>query len=218
MPTNTRKRPSSTRSATARKSRSSRARNGASRGRDVIALIKSDHASVNQLFRRFNGLSDRATKSRRNVADRLINDLSVHAVVEEQVLYPTARAWLPDGEELVREALDEHQGMKEDLAALEKCRPDSEEFDARMARIEHEVRHHVKEEESAGGILGQLRKHVSRNQLLEMAKLTRQAKQAAPTRPHPKAPNTPPANAIVGAVAAMIDKVRDGFTGRAPRS
>jgi len=181
-------------------------------------LIKRDHASVNQLFRRFNGLSVRAAKSRRNLADRVIKDLSVHAVVEEQVLYPTARAWLPGGEELVREALDEHQGMKEDLAALQKYLPDSEEFDARMARIEQEVRHHVKEEESAGGILGQLRQHVSRNQLLEMAKLTRQAKQAAPTRPHPKAPNTPPTNAIVAAVAAMIDKVRDGLTGRASRS
>jgi hypothetical protein len=181
-------------------------------------LIKRDHASVNQLFRRFNGLSVRAVKSRRNVADRLIKDLSVHAAVEEQVLYPTARAWLPGGEELVSEALDEHQGMKEDLAVLEKCPSDSEEFDALMARLEQEVRYHVKEEESAGGILGQLRKRVSRNQLLEMAKLTRQAKQAAPTRPHPKAPNTPPANAIVGAVAAMIDKMRDGLAGRSLRS
>ena len=152
------------------------------------------------------------------MADRVIKDLSVHDAFEEQVLYPTARAWLPDGEELVTEALDEHQGMKEDLALLEKCLPDSEKFDALMMRIEQEVRHHVKEEESAGGILGQLRKHVSRNQLLEMAKLTRQAKQAAPTRPHPKAPNTPPANAIVGAVAALIDKMRNGLAGRALRS
>jgi hemerythrin-like domain-containing protein len=164
------------------------------------------------------GFSARATKSRRNVADRIIKDLSVHAAVEEQVLYPTARAWVPKGEALVREALDEHQEMKEDLAALEKCPPDSKDFDALMARIELEVRRHIKEEESANGILGQLRKHVSRNQLLEMAKLTRQAKKAAPTRPHPNAPNTPPANTIVGAVAAMIDKVRDGLTGRTSRS
>ena len=217
MPTKTAKRSTATKKSKARQG-STPKRNGAGRGRDVIALIKRDHASVNQLFSRFNSLSGRAAKSRRNVADRVIKDLSVHAAVEEQVLYPTARAWLPDGEELVTEALDEHQGMKEDLAVLEKCSPDSQKFDALMARIEQEVRHHVKEEESARGILGQLRKHLSRNQLLEMAKLTRQAKQAAPTRPHPKAPNTPPANAIVGAVTAMIDKMRDGLTGRASRS
>lgn len=218
MATKTARRTSPPRKGTARKARAKPGRNSASRGRDVIALIKSDHASVNELFRRFNSVSVRATKSRRNVADRLVKDLSVHAAVEEQVLYPTARAWLPDGEKLVSEALDEHQGMKEDLAALEKCPPDSPDFDVLMARIRKEVRHHVKEEESAGGILGQLRKHVSRNQLLEMAKLTRQAKQAAPTRPHPKAPNTPPANALVGAVAAMIDKMRDGLTGRSSPS
>jgi hypothetical protein len=137
MATKTRKQSSSNRSGTAGKSRASRARDGASRGRDVIALIKGDHASINRLFRRFNGLSVRATKSRRNVADRLIKDLSVRAVVEEQVLYPTARAWLPEG--------------RADTSACE-------------------------------------------------------------------APNTPPANAIVGAVAAMIDKVRDGLRGRASGS
>ena len=218
MPTKTVKGSTATQKGKARQARSKPKPSRAARGRDVIALIKRDHESVNQLFRRFNSLTVRAAKSRRNVADRIIKDLSVHAAVEEQVLYPTARAWLPDGEQLVGEALDEHQGMKEDLAVLEKCPPDSEEFDALMARIEQEVRHHVKDEESAGGILGELRKHISRNQLLEMAKLTRQAKQAAPTRPHPKAPNTPPANAIVGAVAAMIDKMKDGLTGRPLRS
>jgi hypothetical protein len=83
-----------------------------------------------------------------------------------------------------------------------------------MAEIEQEVRHHVKEEEGPGGILDQLRKHAPREQLLRMAKLTRQAKQAAPTRPHPNAPDTPPGNIVVGAVTGMIDKARDKLARR----
>jgi hypothetical protein len=49
---------------------------------------------------------------------------------------------------------------------------------------------------------------------MKMAQLTRAAKKAAPTRPHPKAPATPPGNIVVGATAAMVDKVRDAVTRR----
>jgi hemerythrin superfamily protein len=184
-------------------------RSGSNRQRDVIALVKADHATVNQLFRRYQALGDRAFRSKRAVADRVIKELSIHAAVEEQVLYPNVRAVLPNGERLVKEAIKEHQSLKEALAALEKGRPESADFDDLMTEIRDEVRHHVKEEENANGILGQLRKRASRDELLQMAKLTRAAKKAAPTRPHPKAPTTPPANLVVGAATAMVDKVRD---------
>jgi len=184
-------------------------RRGSTRQRDVIALIKADHATVNKLFRRYQTLGDRALRSKRGVADRVIKELSVHAAVEEQVLYPNARAALPNGERLVKEALKEHQSLKEALATLDKTPPDSDEFDDLMTEIRDEVRHHVKEEESPNGILSQLRKHASRDELVRMASVTRAAKKAAPTRPHPKAPATPPANLVVGAAAGMVDKVRD---------
>src|SRR5436190_1600598 len=37
--------------------------------RDVIALIKADHAAVSQLFRRYQTLGDRAVRTKRAVAD-----------------------------------------------------------------------------------------------------------------------------------------------------
>ncbi|MFL6242881.1 MAG: hemerythrin domain-containing protein [Acidimicrobiia bacterium] len=177
-------------------------------------MIKADHDTVEGLFRRYKGLSSGAVKSRRNVADRVIKELSVHAAVEEDVLYPVARKTVPKGDELVTEALDEHRSMKKTLAALQKCPAGDQAFDDLMADVEQDVRHHVKEEEGPGGILSELRKHAPREQLLRMAKLTRQAKQAAPTRPHPNAPDTPPANIIAGAVTGMIDKARDKLARR----
>ena len=201
-----RSRPSSARTS---KRAPARRRKGATRPRDVIALIKADHDTVKNLFRRYKGLGARSIKSRRNVADRVIKELSVHAAAEEDVLYPVARTTVPGGDELVQEALVEHRSLKKTLAALDKCSPDDPAFDDLMADTEMEVRHHVKEEEGPRGILSQLRKHAPREQLLRMAKLTRQAKQAAPTRPHPKAPDTPPANVVVGTVTGMIDKARD---------
>jgi hemerythrin superfamily protein len=209
--TTKRSRPSSARAS---KRAPARRRSSPRRSRDVITLIKADHETVERLFRRYKALSSRAVKSRRKVADRVIKELSVHAAVEEDVLYPVARTTLPRGDELVMESLAEHRSLKQALATLEKCSPEGPEFDDLMAAIETEVRQHVKEEEGPGGMLSQLRKHASREQLLRMAELTRQAKQAAPTHPHPNAPDTPPANVAVGAVTGVIDKARDKLAGR----
>jgi hemerythrin superfamily protein len=200
---------SRTRTARPSKRSPARGRKSATRPRDVIAVIKADHDTVKGLFRRYKGLSPGAVKSRRNVADRVIKELSVHAASEENVLYPVARSTVPNGDELVTEALGEHRSMKNALAALQQCPAGDQAFDDLMADVEKDVRHHVKEEEGPGGILRELRKHAPREQLLRMAKLTRQAKQAAPTHPHPNAPDTPPGNIVVGVVTGMIDKARD---------
>jgi hemerythrin superfamily protein len=214
MPTTAKKKSSTRRARKATPARSRPTQTQAGRKRDVIALIKADHAAVNQLFQRYQSLGERAFKSRRQIADRVIKELSIHAAVEEEILYPNARAALPDGDRLVKEAIAEHQSLKEALAALDKCPPEDDKFDALMRKIRDEVRHHVKEEEAREGILGQLRKHASRDELMEMANMTRAAKKAAPTRPHPKAPSTPPGNIIIGAAAAIVDKARDTLTGR----
>jgi len=184
-----------------------------SRPLDVVALIRADHAAVNRLFKRYGDLGPRALKSRREVAERVIRELSVHAAIEEQILYPKVRTAVPNGERLVREALDEHESVKKALVELERCGPESEAFDALMARVREEVRHHVKEEEAADGILGRLRKHTPSAELREMATLMRAAKRSAPTRPHPNAPSTPPGNIFIGAAAAIIDKARDTLSG-----
>jgi hemerythrin superfamily protein len=205
----------SSRSRSANRGTTSRpAQRTSSRKRDVIALIKADHATVNELFRRYQGLGARAFKSRRRVAERVIKELSMHAAVEEQILYPNARAALPNGKTLVKEAIAEHQTMKKALAELDKCPPESERFDELMREIRDEVRHHVKEEEAADGILGQLRKRVSREDLQRLATMTTAAKKTTPTRPHPKAPATPPGNMIIGTAAAIVDKARDKVGGR----
>jgi hypothetical protein len=42
----------------------------------------------------------------------------------------------------------------------------------------------------------------------------RRAKAMAPTRPHPAAPNTPPANKLLAPGAGLVDRARDFVTGR----
>jgi hemerythrin-like domain-containing protein len=48
--------------------------------------------------------------------------LTVHASIEEQVLYPVMREHLSGGEEVVQEAMVEHGGAKKALATMSSQR------------------------------------------------------------------------------------------------
>ena len=198
--------------------RTSRPRRTASPSRqstnDAVALIKADHAAVNDLFKRYRAAGKTAYKTKRSIADRVVRELSIHAAVEEQVMYPAVRQFVPKGEALVAEALSEHQQLKETLVVLDKLSAEDERFDRTMRAVIDETRHHVREEESTDGMLARLRKSVDPDDLVTMGKTLRLAKKAAPTRPHPNTPSTPPGNIVVGAAAALIDKARDAVRSR----
>jgi hemerythrin superfamily protein len=188
------------------------ARRRASNSLDALALIKRDHSTVKDLFRRYKGLGDGALKSKKSTMERIVKELSVHAAVEEQVFYPTVKREVPGSKRLVDHGMDEHQELKENLVRLQRMRPDGPEFDATMRQVIADVTDHVKEEEN--DLFPKVRKAMSKQELLDMAALMRTARKAAPTRPHPHAPATPPGNIIVGTAAAVVDKARDAVRAR----
>lgn len=169
---------------------------------------------MNELFKRYRAAGKASYRTKRSIADRVVRELSIHAAVEEQVLYPAVRRFVPNGDSLVTEALSEHQQLKESLVVLDKLPAEDERFDRTMRAVIDETRHHVREEESSDGMLARLRKSVDRDDLVTMGKTLKVAKKAAPTRPHPNAPTTPPGNIVVGTAAAIVDKARDAVRGR----
>lgn len=181
------------------------------KGADAIALAKSDHRTVEKLFSKYQGLSERAVKGAEDVIRRVVKELSIHAAVEEQVLYPALRRGLPDGGERADEALKEHQQVKDRLARIERMdvADDRAALDTEMSALIKDVNHHVKEEEKE--LFPQMRKHFERKELQEMGDLMAAAKKIAPTRPHPKAPATPPANLVTGTAAGIMDRARDAL-------
>lgn len=170
---------------------------------DGIALLKEDHRVVKKLFKDFFAAGDRAHATRRRIADKIITELSIHATIEETVLYPRARAAVPKAEDDVLEALEEHHIVKTTCAELERTNPRDERFSAKMTVLMENVNHHVEEEESE--LFPRLRKAFSREELRTMGDDMRAAKVVAPTRPHPHAPDEPPG--IIGAavVSAPMD-------------
>lgn len=179
-----------------------------SRTGDALDMLMEDHRQVDQLYAELQaaGAAGR-TDDQKQIAEQIIAELSVHATVEEQVLYPAAREAVADGGSLVDESLHEHQEMKEILAELDGAAPDDPGFSENFEKLMSEVQHHVEEEENE--LFPQLRAALGEPRLREMGQELADAKRRAPTRPHPHAPDTPPGNVVAGPVAAAMDKTRD---------
>jgi hypothetical protein len=75
------------------------------------------------------------------------------------------------------------------------------------------VRAHVAEEEGADGMIERLRAAVGDYRLTEMGRSMAKAKRTVPSRPHPQAPDTPPANAVAGPITRVLDNLRDAADG-----
>ena len=128
---------SSSRSAAAKKAAETRAS-------DAIALLKRDHREVEQLFKDF----EKATSDERKqqIAQRIITELKVHTQIEEEIFYPVSREYLDD-EEIVNEAVVEHQAAKDLMAEIEGMDPSHELYDAKVHVLQEQIEHHVEEEE-----------------------------------------------------------------------
>lgn len=114
---------------------------------DALKLLKQDHEKVDDLFDKFEETTERAQKTRRMLADRIIHELTIHAAIEEKVFYPAARRADEELGDMVLEAFEEHAIVKRLLSELAAMDSGDERFGAKMKVLSELVRHHVKEEE-----------------------------------------------------------------------
>ncbi len=183
---------------------------------DALTLLQQDHREVETLFKRFEKTT--APAERKRLVDQMIRALSVHAVIEEQFLYPAVRERGGKKSDLALEALEEHHVVKWLLNELDGRSPKDERFAAKVTVMMENVRHHVKEEETS--LFPLMRKSFTRQELEDLGTLLEEAKRFAPTHPHPRAPDSPPGNLIAGALSAVLDRGMDLIKGerRAPRA
>lgn len=174
---------------------------------DALELIAADHRKVEDLFSRFEQATD--AQIRTEIVHAVVHELAVHGEVEELVFYPRLREAVPDGNDLVEEALHEHVEMKETLNALDGMTADDDGFDERMRELMDEMRHHVQEEEN--DIFPKVRDAISNHDLREMGERMQRAKLMVPTRPHPKAPTSPVGKTLGAPVLGLVDRVRDAL-------
>ena len=175
---------------------------------DAITLLKDDHKTVEKLFKRFEKAGDSAYKEKRTVAEKIREELSRHAAVEEQLFYPVVRATVDGVEDITLESLEEHHIVKWVLSELDDMDPKDERFTAKMTVLIENVHHHVEEEEDE--LFPKVREQLGRKDLRELGEAMEAARRIAPTHPHPRQPDTPPGNIVGGAAAGIADRVGDG--------
>jgi hemerythrin superfamily protein len=137
------KKSSSSKSA-ASKSKSTAKKPTSARSQDAIALLKADHRAVEKLFAAFEKAKDDERK--KQLADQICMELRVHAQLEEELVYPVSREFLKE-EDLVDEAVVEHQAAKDLIEQIEGMQPDEDLFDAKVSVLKEQIEHHVEEEE-----------------------------------------------------------------------
>ena len=165
--------------------------------KDPITLLEQDHRAVEALFRRFEN-SRGAEKQK--IGQQIIAELSVHATVEEQLVYPLLRE---QDEEAALKALEEHHAVKLLLDELDDMRVTDERYDAKMRVVQESVEMHVEEEE--GKLLPRIDRKLKAPEREQLAERIVKLKQAAPDLPHPAAPDQPPIGLVGGMVAKMLD-------------
>jgi hemerythrin superfamily protein len=177
---------------------------------DLIDAIVTDHRAVQSVFAEIEASGD--PRSQRDLVEHVIAELVRHSVAEEQYLYPTARRVLPDGDAIADHEIKEHAEAEEVMKSIEKTGSSDARFGELVRNLIADIRHHIDDEEN--DLLPKLRSACNAGELRELGEKFERAKKMAPTRPHPSAPDTPPANKILGPGIGLIDRMRDALTGR----
>ena len=123
-----------------------KAKRKAAKAPDAIDLIKQDHAAVKKAFQQFSKSKYKDPNARREFIAAICNDLIMHTELEEQIFYPAVRAKLKD-DDLMNEALVEHNSAKRLIAELQKMPGDDPLLKPTATVLAEYVNHHVREEE-----------------------------------------------------------------------
>ena len=125
-------------------------RSGAARAQPLaIELLMSDHRKVEDLFEQFEQEKESDDGTRREIAQQICTELTIHAQVEEELFYPWLRENLEDDDmEMVEEAQVEHNTAKDLIAQIESATDIDEVFNAKVKVLSEYIKHHVQEEEN----------------------------------------------------------------------
>lgn len=147
---------------------------------DAIVMLKEDHKEVRGLFREFQKSS--TTPARKEAIVRTVIELlTVHTYIENEVMYPQVRALLPELEDDVLESYEEHHVADVLVVELAAMTRSDERFFAKATVLIENVTHHVEEEEQDW--FPKVREGLTRTQLREIGDQLAAARKMAPRHP-----------------------------------
>jgi hypothetical protein len=168
-------------------------------GPDMIDLLEADHAALRRLCAR--------AQTEPAASDVLVATLARHLSAEEQYLYPAIHVVHPEGPAIARRELAADAEL---LVALRRLHTSAD------AAALHSVTEHVREHtrRTTDELFPALRERCTGGELVRLGNRVEIARSAAPTRPHPGTPSTPPLNKVVDPALGVVDKVMDALSRR----
>ncbi|WBB69028.1 hemerythrin domain-containing protein [Micromonospora sp. WMMD812] len=148
---------------------------------DAIVLLKEDHKEMRRLFKAFQDAEEGPASQRQKLVGQILEALTVHTYLENEVMYPEVRKLLPDLEDDILESYEEHHVA--DLLCAELFTMDAEDdhFNAKTTVLIENVLHHVEEEEQEW--FPKVREALGRKQLQEIGERMIALRADAPRKP-----------------------------------
>lgn len=135
---------------------------------DAITLLVADHNQVRGLFTRFKAAEESEnTATMLEVGEKIVEALTVHTTIEEEIFYPQTSEASEDVHKLVNEGLEEHAVAKRLIEELNDVEAGGEEWVAKMTVIIESVEHHAGEEEDE--MFPDIRKNIAAETLESLA-------------------------------------------------
>ena len=154
---------------------------------DAITLLEQDHQQVKKLMAEIEKTTERGIKTREQLFNKLVQELTIHEKIEERIFYPEVkeRATTKKLEELVTESYEEHHFVDVVKAEIENTPFEAEEWAAKFKVMMENIQHHAFEEEE-GKMFPKVRKAFNKDELEDMgtrmAELKEELMSAAPER------------------------------------
>jgi hypothetical protein len=116
---------------------------------DACNLLDTDHRNVKKMFKEYEALTSSRTadteQKRRDLANEICMELTIHAQIEEEIFYPAVREAIKEVD-LLDEAEVEHASAKDLIAQIQEATEVDDKFDAKVTVLGEYIDHHVKEE------------------------------------------------------------------------
>jgi hemerythrin superfamily protein len=116
--------------------------------KDACELLDADHIAVKHLFVEYARQAMAAPAEpgdRPMLAQRICQELTVHAQIEEEIFYPALRE-ATGADALLNEAEAEHRQAKDLIARIQGLRSADRAMDDLVSELARVIEHHVKEE------------------------------------------------------------------------
>lgn len=116
---------------------------------DAIDMLEADHRAIEQLFDALDRAEPADLERKNTLVQRACELLTIHTIVEEEMLYPAAQKALdPHARIDVDEAYVEHFLVKTLIERFASLKAGDDGFDATFKVLKENATHHIEEEET----------------------------------------------------------------------